>query len=61
MKLALKMVETPGVCGGVALALVDENDDVLPNQLSTITETGLGDLVTINVTFQVDGKNVRIG
>lgn len=61
MKLILKMVETQGVPGGVALALVDENDEILPNQLSTITETGFGDMVTINVTFQVDGKNVRIG
>lgn len=55
------MIESPGVCGGVGLVLVDENDEILPNQLSTITETGIDDVVTINVTFLVDGKNVKIG
>lgn len=61
MKLSLKMIDSPAITGGVGLALVNEDDELLPNQISTITETGVGDTVTVNVTFLVDGRNIKIG
>lgn len=58
MKLRLEIIETRGVAGGKALALVDENGVILPNQLSVSVETSIGDVATAVVTFLVDGEHV---
>jgi hypothetical protein len=58
MRLAVALVESPGVYGGVAAALVDEDGEVLPNQINTVLETAIGDVSTITVTFLIDGKGL---
>lgn len=58
MKLRIVMLESPAVPGHMALALTDGNGVVLPNQINTMVETGVGDVATATVTFLIDGKDV---
>ena len=58
MKLKLGIIEAKSVHGGSELALMDERGNVLPNQINTIVETGVGDVATVVVTFLIDGKDL---
>ena len=58
MKFKVGIIEATAVHGGSALALMDERGNVLPNQINTIVETGVGDVATAVVTFLIDGKDL---
>lgn len=55
----VKIVDAPGVPGGRALALCDENGQPLGGQISAVVETGVGERPRITVTFGIDGKSIR--
>ncbi len=58
MRLRIEIVEAAAVPGGAALALTDDQGNVLPNQISTVVETSVGDVATAVVTFLIDGKDL---
>lgn len=45
---------------GKYLALADENGNLLPQQTSVVVHTDL-ESQSINVTFNIDGKDVQLG
>lgn len=57
--LHVDIVDVPGI--GKALAVFDQNGDMLPCQRMVETHTELDCIQTVTVTFVVDGDRVRIG
>jgi hypothetical protein len=58
MKLRIMMVGGCNLPGKVALVLCDEHGVMLPCQAGAVLEQNEGEMSTITVTFQVDGRDV---
>lgn len=57
--MQVKLIDAPGVKGGKAYALCDENGEVIGQQIAVTITNGVGETPTIAVTFLVDGQQIR--
>ncbi|WP_260928215.1 hypothetical protein [Novosphingobium sp. 9] len=53
------MIDAPAIPGGRAIALCNEDGEMLPMQLRAVVENAVGEFGTITVTFSIDGEQVR--
>ena len=54
----VRIIDAPGCPGGKAVALCDDEGDMLPMQSRAVLDNGV-DHTTITVTFQIDGNLIR--
>jgi hypothetical protein len=55
----VKLIDSPGVPGGKALALCHADGEMLDNQFNVVVETGIGECPSITVSFRIDGERIR--
>jgi len=55
----IKVMDAPGVAGGQALLLCDDEGVALPQQTAAVLRQGVGEVSEITVTFLIDGKQTR--
>jgi len=58
--MQVRIVDAPGIPGGKAVVLCDDDGVMLPQQTRVILENGIGELPTITATFVIDGKINRM-
>jgi len=57
--MIVKLIAAPGVAGGKALALCDDDGEPLPEQIGCEVRSFAGEIPTVAVTFHVTGKAIR--
>ncbi len=59
--MIVKVVDTHVVQGGTALALCDDDGNILPCQSRIVYSAACdGDFASITCTFIIDGKHIRL-
>ena len=58
--MLVKIVDAPAVGGGRAVVLCDDEEKPLPGQCHTLLECEVGDLPKLTVTFEIDGKIIKL-
>jgi hypothetical protein len=57
--MIVKIVAAPGVEGGEAFALCDDDGKILDQQIETIVHTIAGEKPTVTAKFFIDGEYIR--